>query len=540
MGRRTYLLLWFGSLALIGGSGLLFRQPGYMDAYYYFHVAANLADGRGLVEDIVWNYLAPVDAIPHPSNLYWMPLTSFVAAPAMAVFGQSFRAAQLPLVLVAALAPVATAAVVWDLWRERWLALTSAALTLFGGFYFYYWSAIDSFGVFVLASLLGLWATARLSTLSDACKGSTSPGGGSPAIVLQLDIGPGKIGWPGSTPALALVLGMAAGAAHLARADGLLVLGAGMMFLLLMRSPGWPAVLVLAIVLLGYLLVMGPWYLRTWAETGSLAVPGTATTMFLQDYNSIFSYQEQPSLQSYLAWGAGPILLSKLRAFAENLVVLHGGALMLLPFSVIGAWVHRRDLRLLPFFLYAALMFFFLTIVFTFPGARGSMRHSGVALLPWLSVLSLLGIRAVVAWLAPRRPHWRPGREEKGFAFIALGASAALSIAFLVYNAGAWDHELQHYQAVAAWLQVRSAGYSPVMVTDPPAFHYVSGRYAVVTPSDGVGAVVAAADKFGVEYVALEAAHDPSLRGLYTGDEQAERLSHQDWVGTTHMFKVLR
>jgi len=291
---------------------------------------------------------------------------------------------------------------------------------------------------------------------------------------------------------------------------------------------------------MGYFTVMGPWYLRTMAVTGSFSVPGSAATMFLQDYNDLFSFNRDLTLQSYLAWGVGPIIFSKARAFGENLLALHGAGLMLLPLSLIGAWVNRHDARLLPFFLYTGLLYLFLTIAFTFPGARGSMRHSGVALLPWVSLLCLLGIRTTVAWLAPKRPHWRPAREEKGFSYIALGASAALSIAFLVYNAGVWDNELQRYQAVTAWLQDQDAGPAPIMVTDPPGFNYASGRRAVVTPSDGVDALLAAADRFGVEYVALEAAHDPVLRGLYTGAEQVGRLSHQEWVGTTRMFKVVR
>ncbi len=519
VGRKTYLLLWMGSLLVIGVSGAMFREPGYMDAYYYYHVAANLAAGRGLVEDVVWNYLAPVEAIPHASNLYWMPLTSFIAAPVMATLGESFRAAQLPMIAIASLAPPATAAVVWDMWKERWLALLSAGLTLFGGFYFYYWSAIDSFGIFALASLLALWATGRL--LMRAQRAEPPPGH-----------------WAKSPAILGLLLGAGAGAAHLARADGLLLLAAGGLALLLRRPSGWRSSVVMGAM--GYFTVMGPWYLRTMAVTGSFSVPGSAATMFLQDYNDLFSFNRDLTLQSYLAWGVGPIIFSKARAFGENLLALHGAGLMLLPLSLIGAWVNRHDARLLPFFLYTGLLYLFLTIAFTFPGARGSMRHSGVALLPWVSLLCLLGIRTTVAWLAPKRPHWRPAREEKGFSYIALGASAALSIAFLVYNAGVWDNELQRYQAVTAWLQDQDAGPAPIMVTDPPGFNYASGRRAVVTPSDGVDALLAAADRFGVEYVALEAAHDPVLRGLYTGAEQVGRLSHQEWVGTTRMFKVVR
>src|SRR3990172_5948547 len=97
-----YWLIWLASASMLGGFALLVRQPGYMDAYYYYHVATNLASGHGLVENFIWNYLSPPDAIVHPSNLYWMPLTSLVAAPFLTLFGESFRAAQVPFILIGA------------------------------------------------------------------------------------------------------------------------------------------------------------------------------------------------------------------------------------------------------------------------------------------------------------------------------------------------------------------------------------------------------------------------------------------------------
>src|SRR3990172_3780899 len=80
-GQRLGLWVWLCSLAILSLSALLFTQPGYMDAYYYHHVAWNVATGRGLVEDYVWNYLPPPETVSHPSNLYWMPLTSLAIVP---------------------------------------------------------------------------------------------------------------------------------------------------------------------------------------------------------------------------------------------------------------------------------------------------------------------------------------------------------------------------------------------------------------------------------------------------------------------------
>ena len=150
------------------------------------------------------------------------------------------------------------------------------------------------------------------------------------------------------------------------------------------------------------------------------------------------------------------------------------------------------------------------------------------------------GIGLGVRWAALRLPHWNVERAQRGFTLVALGASAALSFSFLAYNAGAWDEELRRYQEVAQWLEQRAAGPSPVMVTNPPGFWYASGRPAVVTPSDGLDALVAAADWYNVEYLALEAAHATVLHPLYLSTRTSSRLEPVAWVGTTRMFRVLR
>ncbi|MBI2886145.1 MAG: hypothetical protein HYY02_02940 [Chloroflexi bacterium] len=525
MSARLLFLLWAVSLATVAAAAALFRQPGYFDAYYYYHVAANLAAGRGLVEDLVWSYLSPPEAVSHPSNLYWMPLTSLVAGASMAVFGPGFRAAQAPLALVASLAPVAAAWAVWDLWRDRGLALAAAALTLFGGFYFLYWTAVDGFGLFAVSTTIGLWAGARLL----AQDRSQSEGASGRAV----DAPRGRVAPWG----LGLMAGVAAGAAHLTRADGFLTVLAVLAATVVARSRGWRAFGLAAAA--GYLLLLGPWAWRVWALTGSPLPPGTAATLFFREYNDLFGYGQAHTLGTYLSWGAGPILLSKLAALGENLVVLYGAGFMLAPLGLLGIWRCRRDARLWPFLWYTCLLYLTLTFLFTFPGARGSMRHSGVALLPWTGVVAALGLQVAVAATARRLPGWDVRRAWRGFILVAVGASLALALAFLLYNASAWDREYQAYQELARRLNERGVGAAPVMVTDPPAYHYVSGRSAVATPSNGVQALLAAADRYGVAYVALEPAHAPALRALYVGDERSPRLEHVEWIGPTRLFRVL-
>src|SRR5207249_11847721 len=88
------------------------RAPGYIDAYYSFHVGARVAAGAGLSETVAWNYLTPPQRLPRPAGAYWPPGTALLAAAGLSVSAwllprdmPPWRAAQLlPVLLSAAVA----------------------------------------------------------------------------------------------------------------------------------------------------------------------------------------------------------------------------------------------------------------------------------------------------------------------------------------------------------------------------------------------------------------------------------------------------
>src|SRR5258706_13304821 len=98
--RRDALI--FGVLALVVGVAMaaLLRHPGYTDAYYYFNAGQRLIQGKGLTDVALWTYLGAPAALPVPSHLYWMPLTSLVAAATMAFVGPPLDGAPVGFVLV--------------------------------------------------------------------------------------------------------------------------------------------------------------------------------------------------------------------------------------------------------------------------------------------------------------------------------------------------------------------------------------------------------------------------------------------------------
>ncbi|HYN87879.1 MAG TPA: glycosyltransferase family 39 protein, partial [Ardenticatenaceae bacterium] len=252
---RLLVALGLFSLAVRALAALPLRDAGYFDAFYYYHVAQNMAAGRGMVEDMIWNYLDQSPAamqLPRPSHLYWMPLTTWIAWAGIRLFGRAvgeFRGALVPFVLLSALLPPLSGWIAWQLWRRRDFVLAAALLTLFSGFYFLYWVVPDNYTPFALAvalSLLGCWLGGQ---------GHRS-------------------GW--------LLAGLGAGLSHLSRADGILLVPTIALLITRTRptTPAAPPTIPISNLLpaallaaAGYVAVVAPWLLRNVAVAGT-PLPG--------------------------------------------------------------------------------------------------------------------------------------------------------------------------------------------------------------------------------------------------------------------------
>ena len=287
--RRTDWL-W---LALIG---LLFQAvwavqmptPTYMDAYYYTSNGQRLADGNGFTELVIWQYLDDPAGLPTPSHSYWMPLTSILAAAGYSL-GDGFGAAQLPFWLLAGLLPLLAYWISLQFFSERWQVWTAVLLTISGGFYTRFLNQPSTFVPFAWAGGLCLLFLAFTQQR------------------------PAKKWW--------FLAGLTAGLAHLTRADGaLLMVAAGFVWLKEIRD--WRLDIEKRslisnfqspiLLLIGYLLVMTPWFIRNWRIWGRpLPISGTQT-IFLTTYDDLFAYGRSFNLAHFLDWGWGNILQSKL------------------------------------------------------------------------------------------------------------------------------------------------------------------------------------------------------------------------------------
>jgi 4-amino-4-deoxy-L-arabinose transferase-like glycosyltransferase len=434
--------------------------------------------------------------IPQPSHLYWMPLSSVLIYLSFLVLGPTFRAAQVPFVLLSALLPVLSYWVAYGVSRQRRHAIVSGLLAILSGFYLLRWVTPDNFAPFAIAGGVCLWALGQ-------------------GIEKQ------SWGW------FALA-GVGAGLGHLARADGMLLVAvAGLMVLWsayrdrtqvrrLAGRLGW--------LLAGYSVVMGPWFVRNWVTIGQPLATGGTQTVWLTDYDDLFGYRSPLGVERYLAWGWGNIVASKLRALWLNLqtVLFVGWMIFLFPPGLAGAWRLRKRASFQGAWLYLMALYLAMSLVFTCAGWRGGMLHSLVALLPFLYAAAMEGLDAFCGWMARRRKSWRQREAQTVFSGAAVVFALALSLVLAIQVAPAARAE-HPYRRVARWLDEQSDSQARVMINDPAMFYYYGRRSCVVIPNSGLDTVIEVMRRYDVQFLVLDE-NNPTLHDLYANPEREPRL----------------
>ncbi|GAB4504648.1 MAG: hypothetical protein Fur0043_16420 [Anaerolineales bacterium] len=501
---RSYVFLFLLGLAAALTAASFQDYPGYMDADYYFVGGLQLVEGKGFTEPFLWNYLDDPAGLPHPSHTYWLPLSSILAALSMFLTGQhTYAAARLIFILIAACIPPLTARLALDFTDRRALALTSGLLAVFSVYHVPFMPVTDNFApfmllgglVFLLAKSNRWWAF--------------------------------------------LLMGLLSGLMNLARSDGLLWL-ALLGLLSLWRAANYvsrttdyvlritPYALRLmphasrltSYALLGYLLIMAPWYARNLSVFGSLMAPGGDRILWLTNYNDTFAFPAgQVNIQSWLAAGwssAFKVRLWALGMNAQNVIGAQGG-ILLFPFILIGLWQARRDLRVRLAATGWLLLLAVMTLVFPLAGARGGFFHAGVAFQPLWWALAPLGLERIVA--AIRARGFLDERAYGIFRVALVAVCALLTVVVLqkrIFQLG-WQNEEELYGKVEQFLVEQGAQPQDIVIAlNPPGYYLVSGRSALVQPPGGPETILAVAARYGASYCVLEPLGVlPEYRTLY-------------------------
>ncbi|MBI5955096.1 MAG: hypothetical protein HY865_25855 [Chloroflexi bacterium] len=502
MSSRTYLFLFLFGLIFTSVISYFEPHPGYLDADYYYAGGIQLATGKGFNEPYLWNYLDGVSSLPHPSHSYWAPLSSIIAALGMQLTGQiNFTSARLFFILIAAIVPPLTAALAYTFSQRRDLAIASGMLAIFSVYHAPFVGVTDNFSPFMLfGGLYFLVATQLIQ-------------GKNP-----------NRNW--------LLLGLLSGLMTLSRSDGLLWLA--LTFLFALRNVKRSTLNVQTtfrilhsafFISVGFLLIMFPWYARNLGAYGSLMAPGGSRALWLANYDQTFIYPpEQLNPQSFLALGWEHILKDRLWALSNNLqsgFAAHGG-IILFPFIVAGIIYYWKDERVKLTSIAWLILFFVMTVLFPFAGARGAFFHAGAALQPIWWSLAPLGLESILNSLQKRGI----GHEGNRFVFRSILIMIAMILTvFVVYlrifTLGWGEGEDADYPVIEQVLvQNGIQDDDIVIVRNAPGYYLSTGRSAISIPYGGEEAIIAAAEQFDAYYLVLEpeAAIEP-IKDLFQNPE---------------------
>jgi hypothetical protein len=458
-------------------------RPDFTDAYYHFNAAARLSTGLGLTDPYLWTYIGAPTALPAPSHLYWMPLTSLSAAAGMTLLSApgDFAAAQIPFALMYA------GTIMVAFWlgahfggrRHAWVA---ALLTCFSGFFMRYWGTTDTFGPYALiGSLCLVWlARAFESTTFKSIVGYCA------------------------------LAGVFSGLAHLTRADGVLFLMAGWSAIIWttlfhrdqFRGKGRALAVGALVMVATYLITMSPWFIRNLELIGSPLPLGGTQTIWLTEYNDIFRFPSDNTPSRFFADGAGLLFTTRWEAFTNNLghFIAVEGLIVMTPLMLIGLWQRRTHPAFRSFWIYALGLHLAMTFVFPYPGYRGGLLHSSAALIPWWAVLGVIGLDEVITWVANRRRRWNAEIAKIVYTGILVFAAVLLSVVIVVSRPPGSTVTPALYEAILSSVPLDAR----VMLNDPAALYYFTDRGGVVLPNNDPAVIPDIARQYNVQYLLLE------------------------------------
>jgi hypothetical protein len=295
-------------------------------------------------------------------------------------------------------------------------------------------------------------------------------------------------------------------------------------------------------VLLGYLLVMGPWYGRNLAVFGSAFPPGASHLLWMTDYDQIFSLTpQQYTLTSLLAAGWKVILAARASALWQNLTtaLVAQGAIILVPFILLGAWNLRSSLQVRFGAISWLAVFLSESLLFPYASVSGGFFHAGAALQPLWLALAPLGLELALSRLAGGRLQLaRLAPLGQTLLLVIMVFLSGMLVKVRVLDSGWNEGEYVYQKAEQLLLQDGAAAADVVVVRNPPAYFIMTGRSAIVIPDGGVSELLSAARQFGVRFLVLELPSSSSpLLGLYRSPQNYPQFT---FLGEVDDAEVLR
>jgi hypothetical protein len=495
MHKKVLIILFSIAILVSGAAALLQTVPGYMDAEYYYVGSQRIAEGSGGLEPFIWNYLNNPDGLPFPAFIYWMPLPSLIGSIGLILFqSDTFLASKFLFVILSGLISPLTYWFTFRLFKDQKASLIAGFLAIFSGFYLIFTTNTESVVLYIF--LGGLYFLLVANWLDQ--------------------LGTEKLGW------LSFLIGLTAGLLHLCRAEGAIWICLFLMIMLFafIERPLFSKnkiSLILAsggLALLGYFLVMAPWYARNFSLFGHFMAPGGSLTLWMSNYDQTFIYPaSELNFQNWLSIGLSQIVLDRLLALWENLktTLAVQSQVFLLPFillSIKRRWTFKpTKIFIFAWFLLLGIMSF----AFPYSGPRGGFLHAGAALQIFFWGYGALGIVDFIGWGVKKR-EWKFNQSYKVFSFGFIAIAALMTIALF------WQRVIGPDMAQPVWassyrshLEIHEVLYDIgandddiVMINNPPGFYFASERPSVVIPAADVDTLIEVAKKYDVRWVVID------------------------------------
>ncbi|MBI9047581.1 MAG: hypothetical protein JEZ06_24060 [Anaerolineaceae bacterium] len=312
-----------------------------------------------------------------------------------------------------------------------------------------------------------------------------------------------------------------------------------------MKSKKYKDLYLLLFFIIGYFLVMGPWFIRNIIDLGVLMPQAGYKTIWLTNYNDFFLFTtDELNPQNWLGIGWQEHLNVRFDALIYNLQtsLLVQTEIFLLPLIIFGFYHLRNKDEAKAVVIFWGAILFIMTLVFPLAGRRGGFLHSGSSVQIMFFILAAEGFDRVLIWMSKMR-KWN---YEEAYRFLSIGL-IGLAIIFtaliFIEKVGSnnlteisWDDSYEHYKIIEAQIQDIGSAEGRVMVNNPPGYYLVSRRQAVVIPWGDIDTVVSAANKYDCDYLILEKTNESGLQELYQNPKDFTELSYIETIGDTHLF----
>ncbi len=529
------VLLYAGAVLIRWHANAERQSAGHGDVAAYYHVARNLHQGRGFVQDFVADFLQDPATVPTPSNTWWLPLPSVIAWLGMeACDSGDYAAAKAAMILCSSLVVVLAYAAGLLLLRTRAAALACGLLA--AGFH--------------------LFLDQPCQTLSHGPYAVCA--GGALLVLLALP----------RAPRLLPLFGLLFGLAYLCRGDSQVLLVSLPCALLLARRGGrlrtLPLLKDLALAAALFLLVVAPWWARNERVLGEPMPSGVKRAVFARTHEAWFTAPERLTRERYLAWGWEKILEQKKASVLDALgftpLCLYAGLARgqeLEPrhaqyrLALLGKWVMtpllwlgflwlllRRRAQAMLLLLHILLLVVVYGLLFTAIG-RESYRSSLFGVLPFFVVAVVAALALLLRPVALRRPRCAALALLVLAALLSAGNVLA-AIPRLQAKGRETENMLEPFRECGRWLGERGLRDAVFFCRNPWEFSTETGARAVMIPFADAAYLLDTARRLGVEYLVDEESRSVALEQARPGVFELVRRGDLQRVEAPVAFAIYR